>query len=313
MAGGARFRADSGAEPSPRQKKSGRGGRCRSRSAGPALPPAFRSLFDGGSLGPADRKLAEAHAELHTRPLAGQRQRDLALGQGLRLRRFAGAGGGARAGVVAEQLADVRDLSELAVAVADRRLAGREASPNRMQPHSRGLAVVAGDRSFTLGGLVAGRPPLEREVHPADRGALGSRRGCRDEQQESRARKTNDDVSFHFGSPVGKQSAASRPVRCGRAKRRDSRGTLVLLLVRVLHRTRCQCRAHATLGSGRRRYSASYSCRRLYKVRRLTPSASAARRLSPPKWSRAALINRCSAWASVSIAPGSRAPSAACP
>jgi len=52
-----------------------------------SLTPSFRSIHFRITLrsAPADRELAEADPELHARPAAGQRQRNLALGQGLRL------------------------------------------------------------------------------------------------------------------------------------------------------------------------------------------------------------------------------------
>src|SRR5947209_12631933 len=108
------------------------------------------AMATGGAAPPcslaADGELPEGDAELDAGPLAGEGERHLPLGDHLRLGRLAGPGGGAGVGVAAEELVDVRDLGELAVAVADLGAAGGQAAPLRLDRHPRLLAVVAGDR-----------------------------------------------------------------------------------------------------------------------------------------------------------------------
>src|SRR5690606_41072187 len=66
-----------------------------------------------------------------------------------------------------EDLADIADPGEFALAVADRRLAEGQAAAPGLDLHRQALAVVAGDHALARSGLVERRPARKVEAHPA--------------------------------------------------------------------------------------------------------------------------------------------------
>src|SRR5690606_30554712 len=86
----------------------------------------------------------EADADVETLAGSGHGQRYLALGHGRRLARPDCPGVRFGRHVGPEDLADVADPGELALAVADRRLAESQAATLRGDLHRQALAVVAG-------------------------------------------------------------------------------------------------------------------------------------------------------------------------
>src|SRR5579862_4142825 len=114
-----------------------------------------------------DGELSERDAEVDALALAGQLQRDGALGHGLRARGGAHSRVGFRSAVRAVDVADVAHARESAVAIRDLRFADREASPLGANADVRRLAVLAGDCPAAARGLVEGRPAGEAELHRA--------------------------------------------------------------------------------------------------------------------------------------------------
>src|SRR6267142_635739 len=122
---------------------------------------------NAGLLRLLDGELAEREPDVQPASGSVQGERDLSLGQGLRVGRLAGPGVRLRLGVRSEQLVDAPGPGEASRASDDLRFAERDAAPLRLDPDPGRLTGVAGDRAVPLGGLVERGPSLQVERHPA--------------------------------------------------------------------------------------------------------------------------------------------------
>src|SRR5690606_6038469 len=165
----------------------------------------------------------------------GQGQRYLALGHGRRLARPDCPGVRFGRHVGPEDLADVAYSGELAIAVADRRLAESQAATLRGDLHRQALAVVAGDHALARSGLVERRPARKVEAHRAV-DVAGMRGGgretggqCKGKQQCGPGHGTSGWIQMAAivpaggahsartaaGSSAGASTWAMRPARAG--------------------------------------------------------------------------------------------------
>jgi 2'-hydroxyisoflavone reductase len=153
---------------------------------------------------PLDHQAAERDAEVPALALAAQGEGDVALGDDLRLGRLLGTGVGLGAGVAAQQFRDVVDAGEFADAVADLRLAERDAAAAGFQGDVHGLAVVAADGAGAAGALVEHRPAVEVEAHLAvDLPRLGGKRQRQRERRERSEVKGSSHDRFRKGGIRG--------------------------------------------------------------------------------------------------------------
>src|SRR5690606_33520984 len=118
-------------------------------------PPTVRARPDRRRARSARFQPERPEADADVETLAGSRkgQRHLALGHGRRLAGLDRAGVCLRRDIGAQHLADVADPGELALAVADRRLAEGQAAALGSDLHREALAVVAGDHALARSGL----------------------------------------------------------------------------------------------------------------------------------------------------------------